>query len=95
MTSEQLEKADFNFSDNRLSEMLFRYRARNYPSSLNAKEQLRWDEFCKNRLTGYQAGAGITLEAYRTRLQELRALNITNMKILDALDAYAIELYKA
>ena len=95
MTSEQLEKADFNFSDNRLSEMLFRYRARNYPSSLNAKEQLRWDEFCKNRLTGYQAGAGITLEAYRTRLQELRALNITNIKILDALDAYAIELYKA
>jgi exodeoxyribonuclease-1 len=95
MSPEQLAKADFTFSDARLSEMLFRYRARNYPSTLNVKEQLRWDEFCKNRLTGQQAGAGILLEAYQSRLKELRNVSNTNLNIVDALDAYAIELWKS
>ena len=70
---EQLAKSEFSFTDPRLPEMLFRYRARNYPETLSADEQLRWNEFCKNRLTGRQAGAGITLDAYFARLQELRS----------------------
>jgi exodeoxyribonuclease-1 len=36
----------FPFSDPRLQELLFRYRARNFPESLNAEEQAHWREHC-------------------------------------------------
>ena len=91
---EQLAKLEFSFTDSRLPEMLFRYRARNYPETLNADEQLKWDEFCKNRLTGRQAGAGITLEAYFVRLQELRSDKSANAELIKALDAYAANFSK-
>ncbi|MDD1631371.1 MAG: exodeoxyribonuclease I [Methylococcaceae bacterium] len=89
---EQLAKTKFSFTDPRLPEMLFRYRARNYPETLSADEQLRWNEFCRNRLTGRQAGAAITLDAYFARLQELRSNKNSNADIINALDAYAVEL---
>ncbi len=91
---EQLAKSAFSFTDPRLPEMLFRYRARNYPETLSADEQSRWNEFCKSRLTGRQAGASITLDAYFARLQELRSKNNVNADIINALDAYALELCK-
>ncbi|MCW8936252.1 MAG: exodeoxyribonuclease I [Gammaproteobacteria bacterium] len=40
-----LKTADFNFKDERIPEMLFRYRARNYPHSLNASEKEKWDNY--------------------------------------------------
>ena len=91
---EQLAKSKLGFTDPRLPEMLFRYRGRNYPETLNTDEQLRWNEFCQNRLTGRQAGAGITFDAYFARLQELRSNNNSNADIINALDAYALELCK-
>jgi len=91
---EQLAKTKFSFTDLRLPEMLFRYRARNYPETLGADEQLRWNEFCKNRLTGRQAGSGITLDAYFARLQELRSNKNINADIINALNAYGVELCK-
>jgi exodeoxyribonuclease-1 len=72
--------------------MLFRYRARNYPDTLNSQEKLRWHEFCQNRLTGQQAGVSITFEAYRERLQELRNNSECNVDIINLLDAYAFKL---
>ncbi len=95
MTSpEQLAKSEFNFTDSRLPEMLFRYRARNYPETLSADEQLRWNDFCNNRLTGRQAGVSITLDAYFARLQELRNNKNINADIINDLDAYAVDLCK-
>ena len=91
---EQLAKSAFSFTDPRLPEMLFRYRARNYPETLRADEQLRWNEFCVNRLNGSQAGASITLDAYFARLQELKSSANSNADIINALDAYAHELCK-
>jgi exodeoxyribonuclease I len=91
---EQLAKTKFNFTDPRLPEMLFRYRARNYPETLSADERVRWNEFCQNRLTGSQSGAGITLDDYFARLQELRSSKNSNPEIINALDAYALELCK-
>lgn len=91
---EQLAKSRFSFTDSRLPEMLFRYRARNYPETLSADEQLRWNEFCLNRLMGRQAGAGITLDAYFARLQELRINKNINADIINALDDYAREWCK-
>jgi exodeoxyribonuclease I len=37
------------FNDSRLPEMLFRYRARNFPESLSKKEQVRWQALCRSR----------------------------------------------
>jgi exodeoxyribonuclease-1 len=92
MSPEQLARPAFSFIDPRLPEMLFRYRARNYPETLSADEQLRWNEFCLNRLEGRQAGAGITLDGYFARLRELRNIESDNMDIIKALDAYAVKL---
>jgi len=86
---DQLASSAVSFTDPRLAEMLFRYRARNYPETLNADERLRWKEFCKNRLTGQLAGASITLDAYFARLQELKNNENSNADIINALDAYA------
>ncbi len=86
---DKLAKTAFSFTDSRLPEMLFRYRARNYPETLADDEQIRWDEFCVNRLTGRQAGAGILLADYFMRLEELRRESQANAEIVDALEAYA------
>jgi exodeoxyribonuclease I len=90
----QLARSKFNFTDPRLPEMLFRYRARNYPETLSADERVRWNEFCQNRLTGLQAGASITLDVYFARLKELKHGKNINVDIVNALDAYALELCK-
>ncbi len=38
------------FEDRRLDELLFRYRARNFPATLNETEQERWHTHCAGRL---------------------------------------------
>ncbi len=92
---EQLAKLKVVFADNRLSEMLFRYRARNYPETLSKDEKYRWDAFCINRLTGKQVGAGITLDNYFARVQALRQSENVNLEIIDALESYAIDKMQA
>ncbi|MDP2901602.1 MAG: exodeoxyribonuclease I [Methylovulum sp.] len=92
---EQLAKFKVVFADSRLPQMLFRYRARNYPETLSKDEKCRWDEFCIKRLTGQQAGAGITLDNYFARLQELRRTENVNIEIIDALEGYAIDKMRA
>lgn len=91
MSPEQLAKSAFKFTDSRLPEMLFRYRARNYPQTLNADEQLRWNVFCVDRLTGRQTGGGILLDDYFSRLEELRSTDNVNIEIINALEVYARE----
>jgi len=71
--------------------MLFRYRARNYPQTLNADEQQRWNAFCVDRLTGHQAGGGILLADYFKRLEELRNTDNANTEIINSLETYARE----
>jgi exodeoxyribonuclease-1 len=92
LSPENLAGNAFNFTDKRLAEMLFRYRARNYPDTLNAEEKQRWQTFCINRLTGQQAGAGITFDVYIARLTELKADTTVNQSIVQAMESYAFEL---
>jgi len=49
-SADQLSRLDIPFRDTRLPEMLFRYRARNFPHTLNQDEQQRWQQFRRNRL---------------------------------------------
>ncbi|MGZ5621494.1 MAG: exodeoxyribonuclease I [Methylobacter sp.] len=91
MSPEQLAGSAFKFTDDRLPEMLFRYRARNYPETLDTDELQRWNEFCVNRLTGFQEGGRTALDNYFSRLKELRDEKNTNMQIINALESYALE----
>ncbi len=89
--AEALREQSFPFSDARLPELLFRYRARNFPDSLSAEEQAQWREFCYQRLHDPAAGASITLGAFRQRLAELQAERPSprDQGIVEALVAYA------
>ena len=89
LTPEQLANATFQFHDQRLPELVFRYRARNYPHTLNAVEHETWRAFCRDRLT--QQKAGVTLTDYLTRLQSLKA-QANNDEMIETLTAYAVEL---
>jgi len=91
LSPENLASNPFKFTDKRLTEMLFRYRARNYPDTLNTEEKQRWQTFCVKRLTGQQVGAGITFDAYFARLSELKADENANQDIIPALETYALE----
>ena len=48
--AELLGELELPFEDTRLPELFFRYRARNYPETLNAEEQEQWMTFRKQRL---------------------------------------------
>ena len=82
------------FEDARLPEMVFRYRARNYPESLSSAEQERWREFCANRLSGKGLGGGLTLAEFYSRLAELEqsSLSPSQRRVLSDLEEYARSL---
>ena len=42
---DELANLHFNFDDARLEEMLFRFRARNYPETLNEQERKQWNDY--------------------------------------------------
>jgi exodeoxyribonuclease I len=66
----QLAHGNWAFSDERLPELLFRYRARNFPDSLSAAELERWREFCWSRLGISDLGAPNTLDNFEQALRE-------------------------
>jgi exodeoxyribonuclease-1 len=49
--TEDLAKLHFSFDDPRLDEMLFRYRARNFPDTLDEAERERWNSYRHERFT--------------------------------------------
>lgn len=77
--SEQVRQADpqrlaqtsWPFDDARLPELLFRYRARNFPGSLNVAEQQRWRTFCQQRLSLAEYGAPNTLADFSQALADI------------------------
>ncbi|NMH58724.1 exodeoxyribonuclease I [Alteromonas ponticola] len=78
-----------------LKAQLFRYRARNYPHTLNDAEVQRWQAHRRERLTDGHAAGSITLEPYLVELEQLAVLHRDNperMAILRALYQYAENL---
>ncbi|MGA8134190.1 MAG: exodeoxyribonuclease I [Pseudomonas gingeri] len=67
---EQLARGQWPFDDERLPELLFRYRARNFPTSLSEEEQQRWRTFCRQRLTEAAWGAPNTLADFTEHLMK-------------------------
>ncbi len=70
---EDLASASFPFEDARLPEMLFRYRARNFPESLSDEERALWEEYRFAYLTDPDMGASICMEEYQEEIESLLA----------------------
>jgi len=48
---DELANLQLNFDDPRLEEMLFRFRARNYPETINHEERKKWDNYRHDKFT--------------------------------------------
>ena len=95
LSPDKLAGHDFAFADPRLHELLFRYRARNYPDSLSGPEQLLWQEHCTARLRGAGERGLLSCESYRAsiaKLRQERAADARAQALLDELQDYAVEL---
>jgi exodeoxyribonuclease-1 len=85
----KLAQANYQFQDLRLEELLFRYRARNFPATLSEVEQEQWQAHCAARLLEGEAGA-LNVDGYFSRIDQF-AEQATDQQqaILDALYDYA------
>jgi exodeoxyribonuclease-1 len=70
---DQLGSAHFPFTDPRYPELLFRYRAVNWPRTLSPPERARWRMQRERRLIGHDDAVTLNLERYEARIAELRA----------------------
>ncbi len=70
LSVEQLAKARPGFQDARLTELLFRYRARNFLDSLSPEERQQWEEHRAARLYDGYANA-LTVDDYFSQIDVL------------------------
>ncbi len=92
---QDLASSSFPFADDRLPEMLFRYRARNYPDSLSAEEKGQWEEYRFQRLTEPDAGASICMEEYQQTIEALvesGELSLQQCQLMEQLLEYSDSL---
>jgi exodeoxyribonuclease-1 len=96
---QMLAGRDFGFNDVRLPELLFRYRARNWPATLTHEERARWDDVRRQRLFAEPAAGGrsgeSSLRGFRAELAQLRQSNAgdgARLALLDQIDAWSREL---
>ena len=92
---EQLAADKFLFNDERLAEMLLRFRARNYPETLTGDEVALWDEFRRHRLLDESGPGGLAFTEYQAIIQQWRErpdLSIGQIEILDQLAAWPLEI---
>ena len=88
---EKLAGNEWPFKDARLAEMLFRYRARNYPGTLTAAENRRWQEDRLARLNRPADERQLTPESYGLAIAEARHAHGNDpraLAILDQLEAW-------
>jgi len=92
LSPEQLADKRPGFADARLNELFFRYRARNFPATLNAAEQAQWQEHCAHRLHD-GAGGAMSLTAFFERIDVLQeTADERGQDILGVLVDYATEI---
>ena len=86
----ELARLDISFDDGRLPEMLFRYRARNFPETLSTDERQRWDEYRKQKFSDPAYGIR-TLNQVKASIEELRIAPETTghqLAVLEELEKY-------
>ncbi len=92
LSPEQLAGKRLAFDDARLEEIVFRYRARNFPDTLSTDERARWEQHRAARLHGGEGGA-MTVEAFFERIDALNEIaNENGQEILAALYDWAEQI---
>jgi exodeoxyribonuclease-1 len=83
--------------DPRCPELLFRYRARNWPESLDAAERQRWDDYRRRRLGSGSGLSEYDFDSYRAAIARLRAERGAGPEqaLLDALQAWGEDIERA
>ena len=92
---EQLSGQQWQFDDPRLSLMLFRYRARNFPHTLNHQEMEKWQAHRQARLVDSKGEYGLNLEQFYAELELLTQQyqqDKVKMRILKDLYSYGQHL---
>ncbi len=90
-SKQELAQMHVDFRDERLPELLFRYRARNWPETLSMDETQRWEHFRCHRLRDADGGGSITLAEYHEQIAQLRDEregDADAQRILDAMDEW-------
>lgn len=91
----QLAARRFVFKDARYTELLFRYRARNWPDTLSAEEAIRWEAIRRLRLTRENDATSLILSDYFSLIEQTRqqpGLNASQSGLLDQLDAWGRDI---
>lgn len=86
-----LAKAQYAFRDARLPELLFRYRARNWPDSLLPAERERWNAYRRERLDEDSGLSECTFAQFRDDIAQLRIAHAEDggkQALLDRLQAW-------
>ncbi|MCC4593771.1 exodeoxyribonuclease I [Xanthomonas campestris pv. cannae] len=94
----QLAALEGQFRDPRLPELLFRYRARNWPQSLSIAEQARWDDYRRQRLQQDSGLSELNFDAFYAELAGLRLAHpqdATKQALLDQLAAWGHDLQRS
>jgi exodeoxyribonuclease I len=92
--SDHLRTLSIPFDDQRLPEMLFRYRARNWPENLTDDEQQQWQQYRQQRLTDESNNKILTLPRFFEAIEACRegALTAGQSEVLDQLEEYGKEM---
>jgi len=75
------------FEDPRLQELVFRYQARNWPESLDAAQQVRWDAYRHARLDSDIGLSEYSFETYNDTIAALRIAHAADGPVQGLLDA--------
>jgi len=94
----ELAQISWPFEDSRLMEMLFRYRARNYPETLSLAESNSWQTQRLARLNHPADDRQLNPESFKLEISTARQVHATDkraLKILDQLEAWGNEICPA
>jgi exodeoxyribonuclease-1 len=94
-TPEMLGSREFGFSEPRMPELLFRYRARNWPHTLTQVERQRWDDYRRQRLLAESGLSELSVAGFRSELTFLRSLHAKDgmkLALLDQIDSWGSEI---
>jgi len=91
-TPRMLSQARFDFHDWRLPELLFRYRARNWPETLSSEEMQQWQQLRSQRLIQPVDGQVATYVDQLAKLRDEYRDNERAQAILDALEQWYDQL---
>jgi exodeoxyribonuclease-1 len=85
----------FGFRDARLPELLFRYRARNWPDTLSTSERARWNDYRRLRLRDERGLSEYSFDTFRSEIAALRSTHSEDggkQVLLDQLEAWGHEV---